>query len=262
LRKLQWKHAEKFAVVPRGIWEVDNTTAGYVKSAHGLSYLLVLGGSHLVPMDKPRETFDMLYRFMNHLPFADTTIDIGVTKQEALASRQNGERVLNPASSTTSTSTSTSTSSSTSAMINEVVQRVMDSKTKAKATKGQHEDKGAESGKKLEGSTKFDEPEMLMPMMNAANHTKDKDATTTKSNNNNDNNNDSNHIGTNTTAAEGKLKPATPTSPDSPVAQQNAKSGGVPWLLIVVVMGLLVGGYKFLRHVYEKDGYHQIPTSI
>lgn len=85
LRLFEWSGMRDFALAPRGIWEVDGRTAGYVKSAKGLTYLLILGGSHMVPMDKPRETYDMIQRFIRGKPFNDTFVDLGVTQDEMLA---------------------------------------------------------------------------------------------------------------------------------------------------------------------------------
>eukprot|EP00929_Paragymnodinium_shiwhaense_P093615 TRINITY_DN53827_c0_g1_i1.p1 TRINITY_DN53827_c0_g1~~TRINITY_DN53827_c0_g1_i1.p1 ORF type:complete len:607 (+),score=139.96 TRINITY_DN53827_c0_g1_i1:248-2068(+) len=55
----------------RAGWVSGSRLAGYVKHGGNLSFLLVLGGSHMVPMDKRPQTYDMLERFLNNKPFAD-----------------------------------------------------------------------------------------------------------------------------------------------------------------------------------------------
>jgi len=62
---------------------VDGEIAGYVKHAKGtkLTFLLVLGGSHMCPMDKPKQTYDMINRFLMGKGFNDeeTMIDLPFT---------------------------------------------------------------------------------------------------------------------------------------------------------------------------------------
>eukprot|EP00928_Gymnodinium_smaydae_P091734 TRINITY_DN75473_c0_g1_i1.p1 TRINITY_DN75473_c0_g1~~TRINITY_DN75473_c0_g1_i1.p1 ORF type:complete len:581 (-),score=97.09 TRINITY_DN75473_c0_g1_i1:126-1868(-) len=55
----------------RGEWVSGSRLAGYVKHGGNLTFLLVLGGSHMVPMDKRPQTLDMVERFIHKKPFAD-----------------------------------------------------------------------------------------------------------------------------------------------------------------------------------------------
>jgi len=49
----------------RGLWVSGSRLAGYVKQGGNLTFVTVLGGSHMVPMDKRPETVDLLARFLH-----------------------------------------------------------------------------------------------------------------------------------------------------------------------------------------------------
>merc|ERR1740129_1854688 len=55
----------------RAQWVSGSRLAGYVKRGGNLTFLMVLGGSHMVPMDKRPQTYDMLQRFLTNRPFED-----------------------------------------------------------------------------------------------------------------------------------------------------------------------------------------------
>lgn len=55
----------------RGDWVSGSRLAGYVKQGGNLTFVLVLGGSHMVPMDKRPQTYDLLQRFLDNRSFAD-----------------------------------------------------------------------------------------------------------------------------------------------------------------------------------------------
>jgi len=55
----------------RASWTVDGKIAGYVKNSGDLTFLIVLGGSHMAPMDQPQQSYDMIRRFMNGKKFDD-----------------------------------------------------------------------------------------------------------------------------------------------------------------------------------------------
>lgn len=48
---------------------MNGATAGYYRSAQGLTMLQVLGAGHMVPMDQPVNALDMLTRFLDGKPF-------------------------------------------------------------------------------------------------------------------------------------------------------------------------------------------------
>jgi len=55
----------------RGEWVSGSRLAGYVKRGGNLTFVLVLGGSHMVPMDKRPQTYDLLQRFLDNRSFVD-----------------------------------------------------------------------------------------------------------------------------------------------------------------------------------------------
>jgi len=55
----------------RGLWVSGGRLAGYVKNGGNLTFITVLGGSHMVPMNKRPETFEMLMRFLKGSTFSD-----------------------------------------------------------------------------------------------------------------------------------------------------------------------------------------------
>eukprot|EP00419_Tripos_fusus_P048188 CAMPEP_0172820776 /NCGR_PEP_ID=MMETSP1075-20121228/15485_1 /TAXON_ID=2916 /ORGANISM="Ceratium fusus, Strain PA161109" /LENGTH=548 /DNA_ID=CAMNT_0013661499 /DNA_START=119 /DNA_END=1765 /DNA_ORIENTATION=- len=64
----------------RGEWVSGSRLAGYVKQGGNLTFVLVLGGSHMVPMDKRSQTEDLLQRFLNNRSFTDVAV-LGLESQ-------------------------------------------------------------------------------------------------------------------------------------------------------------------------------------
>lgn len=60
LNGLKWPLQHEFIEAKRYTWAPHGATAGYSKHAGPLTFLVVLGGSHMVPMDKPPQTLDMV----------------------------------------------------------------------------------------------------------------------------------------------------------------------------------------------------------
>eukprot|EP00462_Mataza_sp_D1_P007346 CAMPEP_0175121548 /NCGR_PEP_ID=MMETSP0087-20121206/1222_1 /TAXON_ID=136419 /ORGANISM="Unknown Unknown, Strain D1" /LENGTH=544 /DNA_ID=CAMNT_0016403087 /DNA_START=37 /DNA_END=1668 /DNA_ORIENTATION=+ len=72
LEEIEWVGKSNFSNPSRrGLWAVDSQLAGYAKQGGNLTYLLFLGGSHMVPMDKRPESLDMLTRFFAKQSFFD-----------------------------------------------------------------------------------------------------------------------------------------------------------------------------------------------
>ena len=71
LYSLPFPQLDDFTKTARSLWIVNGSTAGYIMESGSLSYLINLGGSHMVPMDTPKEALDMVYRFTNEISFAD-----------------------------------------------------------------------------------------------------------------------------------------------------------------------------------------------
>merc|ERR1711862_713921 len=55
----------------RELWISGSRIAGYVKQGGNLTFVTVLGGSHMVPMDKRPQTLDLLERVLQRKGFGD-----------------------------------------------------------------------------------------------------------------------------------------------------------------------------------------------
>ena len=71
LATIEWNGKDRFLNSTRDVWEVNGRTGGYVKAHGNLQYLLVVGASHMVPLDQPDAALDMITRFLNGTSFAD-----------------------------------------------------------------------------------------------------------------------------------------------------------------------------------------------
>ncbi|CAI7642985.1 unnamed protein product [Penicillium manginii] len=69
IHNMKWKGASGFETspgvwAPRHDWTFEDEPAGYYQHARNLTYVLFYNSSHMVPYDQPRQTRDMLDRFM------------------------------------------------------------------------------------------------------------------------------------------------------------------------------------------------------
>ncbi|KAG7397455.1 hypothetical protein PHYBOEH_000734 [Phytophthora boehmeriae] len=71
--RLAWTDTAKYRVAKRQPWVVDSQVAGLVKSAGNMSYVVVLNAGHLVPVDQPEASLDMIRRFVNNESFVSPT---------------------------------------------------------------------------------------------------------------------------------------------------------------------------------------------
>ncbi|PWY99105.1 alpha/beta-hydrolase [Testicularia cyperi] len=62
---LSWDGSVGFGDNPEQEWYVNGTLAGTWRSARNLTYVGIKGASHMVGVDKPVESHDMMIRFMN-----------------------------------------------------------------------------------------------------------------------------------------------------------------------------------------------------
>ncbi|XP_063839083.1 uncharacterized protein LOC135088132 [Ostrinia nubilalis] len=60
----RWSGRQAFLNAPRTPWSHNGTVAGYVKSGGNFTEVLVRGAGHLVPMDKPFETLELISSFV------------------------------------------------------------------------------------------------------------------------------------------------------------------------------------------------------
>ncbi|EIW75294.1 carboxypeptidase Y [Coniophora puteana RWD-64-598 SS2] len=64
MSSMEWSGKDVFAVQNVRSWEVDGKAAGKTKNAHALTYATIAGAGHMAPYDKPRETLEMLERWL------------------------------------------------------------------------------------------------------------------------------------------------------------------------------------------------------
>ncbi|KAJ5740963.1 hypothetical protein N7493_000835 [Penicillium malachiteum] len=90
IHSLKWKGATGFETAPgvwapRHDWTFEGEPAGIYQHARNLTYVLFYNASHMVPFDAPRQTRDMLDRFMN--------VDIASIGGRPADSRIDGEKL-------------------------------------------------------------------------------------------------------------------------------------------------------------------------
>jgi len=70
IQQSDWKHIKKFKKSDRNIWVFDeeNQTkiGGYVKEFDRLTFVVILGASHMAPMDQPKASRNMFERFISN----------------------------------------------------------------------------------------------------------------------------------------------------------------------------------------------------
>jgi len=67
LQTLNWSAANQWKVSKKRFWKVnknDTDIAGYVKKYKSFYYVVIRGAGHVAPADKPRETYDLLTKFI------------------------------------------------------------------------------------------------------------------------------------------------------------------------------------------------------
>ena len=83
LDTLQWSGAQAYAQAPSSMWVANGAVAGYVREGGGLSFLRVLGGSHMVPMDRPAQCLDMVSRFLAGKSYSDLPQNVPLSFQKS-----------------------------------------------------------------------------------------------------------------------------------------------------------------------------------
>ncbi|KAG7194951.1 carboxypeptidase C [Scheffersomyces spartinae] len=62
--RLQWSGSDGFAVTPVKDWKLGKKTIGEVKNYKNLTFLRIFAGGHMVPMDQPENSLDMVNRWI------------------------------------------------------------------------------------------------------------------------------------------------------------------------------------------------------
>lgn len=68
LENLNFSAAEEYKNAERGIWQVGERVAGYVKTAGNLTEVMVRDAGHMVPADQPVFGYNLIYNFIRNIP--------------------------------------------------------------------------------------------------------------------------------------------------------------------------------------------------
>jgi len=66
---MPWSGQNDFSNTNYTVWSVNGNSAGEVRSYENLTFLKIYNAGHMVPMDQPVNSLDMLKRFLNNSPF-------------------------------------------------------------------------------------------------------------------------------------------------------------------------------------------------
>lgn len=78
LEKMDWNGNKGWRSAKSSLWSADGKSpSGYIKSYQNLQFLLVLDSGHMVPLSKPKESLDMIRRFVQGKSFADLPSKVG-----------------------------------------------------------------------------------------------------------------------------------------------------------------------------------------
>jgi pimeloyl-ACP methyl ester carboxylesterase len=78
LDKMEWNGNAGWRAAKSAVWSADGKDpSGYIKSYQNLNFLSVLDSGHMVPLSKPKESLDMIRRFVQGKPFADIPSKVG-----------------------------------------------------------------------------------------------------------------------------------------------------------------------------------------
>eukprot|EP01026_Neomeris_dumetosa_P041262 TRINITY_DN3419_c0_g1_i1.p1 TRINITY_DN3419_c0_g1~~TRINITY_DN3419_c0_g1_i1.p1 ORF type:complete len:183 (+),score=22.76 TRINITY_DN3419_c0_g1_i1:113-661(+) len=67
---MKWDRSSEWSTVQDLEWSVDGEAAGTVASVGPLWFVKVYQAGHMVPMDQPKNAYDMIYKFIRNIPLA------------------------------------------------------------------------------------------------------------------------------------------------------------------------------------------------
>lgn len=70
IASINWSGKDEYLSAEKKIWKVDGEVAGYVRGAKNLTQLVILKAGHMAPADQPKNSFDMVKRFINKSEWA------------------------------------------------------------------------------------------------------------------------------------------------------------------------------------------------
>lgn len=85
LFNLEWNGSDAYQEAHKYTWRVQGRQepAGFAQQGGNLTFLVVAGAGHVVPLDVPDVAADMLYRFVNKLAFNDVEQTVANTRLKA-----------------------------------------------------------------------------------------------------------------------------------------------------------------------------------
>ncbi|RLN89177.1 hypothetical protein BBJ28_00012671 [Nothophytophthora sp. Chile5] len=85
LLNLDWNGSDAYQQADKYTWRVEGRKepAGFAQQGGNLTYLVVTGAGHMVPMDVPDVAADMLHRFVHGLEFSDKAQSVANTAMNA-----------------------------------------------------------------------------------------------------------------------------------------------------------------------------------
>lgn len=94
LDNLKWKHTKEWTLAKRYVWEFESTfidhsthgPAGYMKEHDNLMFLKIASSGHMVPMDLPDVSLEMMRNLMYHVSFGSNYQKLG-----GILIQENGE---------------------------------------------------------------------------------------------------------------------------------------------------------------------------
>lgn len=98
LDAMEWHGRDAWLSATRYLWKLGPHNAGYYKSEGRLGFLVVRNSGHMVPMDRPKEALDLVYRFTRGFSFADEPLP-APWLNEAASNSRGGPRGSNQSSS-------------------------------------------------------------------------------------------------------------------------------------------------------------------
>ncbi|KAJ1770237.1 hypothetical protein LPJ74_003382 [Coemansia sp. RSA 1843] len=67
--ELEWPGQERFKAASDLAWSVDGVLAGEARSASNFTFVRVFGAGHMVPYDQPKNSLDLINRWLNVMPY-------------------------------------------------------------------------------------------------------------------------------------------------------------------------------------------------
>ncbi|KAL3674156.1 Cell death protease [Phytophthora oleae] len=85
LLNLNWNGSDAYQQADKYTWRVQGRKepAGFAQQGGNLTYVVVTGAGHMVPMDVPDVAADMVHRFVNRLEFSDKQQSVSNTRLNA-----------------------------------------------------------------------------------------------------------------------------------------------------------------------------------